>query len=933
VTTRGVETWTQLVKLPNPDIRILCHFNIAANYECGEDWTSEGSSTYSHDCLEVTVTGVRFNGVSLTLKTSLAEVKVNAGSYYFDNFAQKIYVHTAASENLRGWTIDATNNYVDFYDGSTRAAALTAGTYSPEDLATEIAAEMTEHGGQTYSCSYSFSTGMFTISAVSEFSILWSTGSHHSTSVGTKIGFDVTSDDEGLSSYASDTSVARVTMVFCMKYFSSDTYQRASEYIIYRPLVRKDSFPPMDLAVDDIVEGMYRFNFSSFSLNNDGWFDTASDNYIWVNKRVIIKIGGEALPYSEYQTYFVGLISDFSVSDELVVFTVKDIRVGSYANIPNDHYSIKTYPNMDPDKVGEPIPLLYGVKTNITPVCIDTTAGGGTPKGGKWKICDSRTIKEITEVKKNDTVLTPTTQYTTDLANGEFTLLVKFNKSKGDVLKVAAKGFVDGSSNLIEKGGAIAEDLLTTYLNWDDSELDTASFTNTDSLRTYPLDIYLDTDTSSREVLQTIGRSIVAFFSPTEEGLLSFVAYEPVPPDDTLELFDEDYQADWKVVKDDSWIKNRVQVQYGEDPTTQVFSSVELVSTPSLYKYGVRERLPIITYLRNKEDAENLAGGILDMVSKPITVVSTSFGLKGFTLYPTQQVKITRERAADSSGEFASDVFRIRQVVKDTTGEKTSIVALDDLQTLGAIFCYVCYSCQSCVAQEKSCSICYSCDNCYTTMSGCYKCNACQICNTTQAGCVNCNICQACNTCQVSVGSCTTCQVCFTCDVCDNCQSHVKSCTSCQHCVSTCQTCNTCEVNDLSCATCQHCVSTCQVCNTCEHSVATCVTCQVCNSCQVNYTTCPGGCVSCNTCDSCNTCQSGVKTCISCQVCDSCQVWATCGSCMTCQHCYTAEHPTGCAVCDSCQNCVAAMSGCSSCDTCNTCQECVTCEMCYSKVD
>lgn len=821
-----VNTWAKFIKLPNPKVIILVEPNIAAYYVCGSDWTSEGSSTYSHACPEVSVNVVTDDGVQLTKKSSIAEVKANQGSWYFDLYTQKLYVRGSSSQDL------------------------------------------------------------------------------------------------------SNSGTESIIMMYCWKHWSTDVSVFNS--IQYKPIVRQDSLPPLDLAVDDVIEGMYRFNFGSFSVNNDGWFDTASDDYVWANRRVLIKIGGEALPYTEYKTYFVGRISDFSVADELVVFTVKDIRVGSYAQIPVDHYWVTDYPNMDADKEGQAIPIFYGIKTGITPVCIDTTAGSG----GKWKIAGSRAIKAINEVRKNGEVLTPTTHYTTDLNNAEFTLLVTFSAADGDTLEVDAEGYVDGGSNRIEKGAAIAKDILQTYLGFLDDELDLTSFTDTDTLRTFTLDIYLDSDESSREVLQTIGRSIIAFFAPTENGKLSFEAYEPTVDPNTLEVFDEDLFADWKVIKDDSWIRNRVNVQYGQHPTTQEFKIVEAKNYDVLYKYGVRETLSLVTYLRNQADAENIAQGVLDMVSKPITAFSCSFGLKGFTLFPTRKVKVTRARAADSSGSFSGKVFRVRQVVKDATFEKTQVTALDDLQTLGEIFCYVCYSCQLCVDKEATCIDCFTCENCVTEMEGCQECYECELCVASEGGCAWCDICEVCGTCQIDVGECPTCQVWYTCQSCETCQIEVSFCTSCQSCVS-CGYCVSCQVNVSSCSTCQDCV-TCGLCVSCESNDAYCTTCQACYACQTNYSTCPAGCDVCEVCGLCNTCQSGVQTCTICQVCNSCQQYYTCTSCVYCQICNTAQHPVGCAVCNTCQQCVTCQQ-CEVCDVCVSCQianECTTCymcETCYSK--
>lgn len=85
--------------------------------------------------------------------------------------------------------------------------------------------------------------------------------------------------------------------------------------------------------------------------------------------------------------------------------------------IPRDKYWIADYPNLDPDVDGVIIPDLFGEKTNITPVCIDTIAL-------KYKIanCDIRAIFSIDEVRAGTRVLTSGVDYTVDLPNGEFTL-------------------------------------------------------------------------------------------------------------------------------------------------------------------------------------------------------------------------------------------------------------------------------------------------------------------------------------------------------------------------------------------------------------------------------------------------------------------------------------------------------------------------------
>jgi len=584
-----VSTWDELVDLANPNVRVLVEANPRAYYACGATWISEGSSTYSHPCLEVKVNATTDDGVEMTERATIALVKANAGSWYFDKQAQLIYVRCF--------------------------------------------------------------------------------------------------DDDDLSAPATTT----VVMVFCWKMFSTD----ACEFngIQYMPVVRQDSIPMLDLAVDDLVEGMYRFNFGSFQMNNPGWFDTAAENYLWTNCNVLIKLGGEDLPYSEHLVYFAGRISDYFVSDEEVTFSVKDLRVGTYAQIPIDHYWVSNYPKLAAGWEGRPIPVFYGIKTNIIPTCINTNRPappydeGDYPSGSVWKIA-GRKIKEVTKVTLNlagldELVLTETTHYTVDLNNGEFTLLIPL--ISGDYLEVDAKGIVDGSNNLMEKAGEIAKDILKTYLGYIDDDLDLTSFTTVDTTRPYEICMYLDTDKSSRQVLQTIGRSVIGFFTPVESGKLAFEIYVGGVPAGTMSLSDRDFGDDWKVKLDDFFIRNKVKVQYNQNPKTQEFEIVEKTNYAVLYKYGVRETLNIETYLREASDAGTIAQAIQNLCSTPVKIVETSCGIKAFKLFPTRKVKLTRSRAVDTSGAWTDKLFRVKEIVKDNASERTRLFVADDFQLLGDI--------------------------------------------------------------------------------------------------------------------------------------------------------------------------------------------------------------------------------------------------------
>ena len=113
--------------------------------------------------------------------------------------------------------ITSANKYIDITDdGGTIAVTLTEGMYKdPHELADHISAAATAasvgSGDDTITCTYSDSTGKFTLASDgSTFSLLWKTGTHGADNsddhVGTTLGFSDTADDTGSTSYVADSA-------------------------------------------------------------------------------------------------------------------------------------------------------------------------------------------------------------------------------------------------------------------------------------------------------------------------------------------------------------------------------------------------------------------------------------------------------------------------------------------------------------------------------------------------------------------------------------------------------------------------------------------------------------------------------------------------------------------------------------------------------
>lgn len=107
-------------------------------------------------------------------------------------------------------TIASTDAKLDFTDDDgTAAATIPVKVYrDPHELATAITDAMnTANSGETHTCTYSDTTGKFTILCTGTvLSLLWNTGANTANTIGDKIGFSTAADDTGVAATTGYTS-------------------------------------------------------------------------------------------------------------------------------------------------------------------------------------------------------------------------------------------------------------------------------------------------------------------------------------------------------------------------------------------------------------------------------------------------------------------------------------------------------------------------------------------------------------------------------------------------------------------------------------------------------------------------------------------------------------------------------------------------------
>jgi len=457
----------------------------------------------------------------------------------------------------------------------------------------------------------------------------------------------------------------------------------------YFPRLSKEGLPSVSAESQDIFFSGISVGSAGISLlNNDGFFDSILRRYIWINREVKILLGGEELPYSEYKTIFRGKIQGVSYTDRKVSFSLRDIRVDFHKKLPPNEFYTTTYPHMDPGAEGKPIPIIWGEVRNIKPTLIDSTVNYG-----KYKVAD-HALYSVDAVYADGSALTENTDYSVDLANGEFTLLTS-QSGKEITCDVKgrrddASGSITGTPNgLIEKASDVVRDICINYLDVSSADIDSTSFEEARE-RDWPLSIYLSKTESSAEIIRKICQSTIAHFIIGADGKVYFKMWKGEVPAGTPTIKDEEiisFQASSRA--DEVFYK--VIVYYGDDPENRRATSYS--DSEVKIKYGRAIAKEVQSYLKDTVDANDLAFKLFQLAQKPLTEYEIITKLKPIELAIGDKIKIRRRRAPTATGKLSEDIFRILAISRDIAGMRTRLKVVEDIASLGYEVCS--YQCQT----------------------------------------------------------------------------------------------------------------------------------------------------------------------------------------------------------------------------------------------
>jgi len=447
------------------------------------------------------------------------------------------------------------------------------------------------------------------------------------------------------------------------------TPQDASHNVYYLPYLNVGALPSVQQSVGEYWLGQVTIDYGRIGFLNDSWWYKTL-NWLWNNAPAELKFGELGSSYSDFLTFFRGVVQNPEFSDEEVSFELRDERTSKFRQIPIYKFWTSNYPNLEEGTEGRVIPIPFGEVKNITPVCIDTV-------NHVYKISNYQ-IQSIDAVYRDGVLLTAGTDYTTDLVNAEFTLTFDPGDS---TITCDVKGILCdyGLGTYSENVADILYWVLTELNDIPASKIDMISFDDLKAARAQKLSHYLNYSISTWEFLRLLVATGVFHLIFTPSGEYKVARY--VAGSTGATELTQDYLMSLRVARRTHGVYRRVVVKYDPDPSTGEWKRVETSDAKAKYKFKAEETLTVETLLRDKEEAKSLASLYLQMVKTPGKLVELETNWKLIDASPTGKIILSKELKDVKILE--NEVYRILEAEKHLATSSVSIIAQEDYQISG----------------------------------------------------------------------------------------------------------------------------------------------------------------------------------------------------------------------------------------------------------
>lgn len=420
---------------------------------------------------------------------------------------------------------------------------------------------------------------------------------------------------------------------------------------------------------------------------SSGLFDAILHTYVWENRPITIRSGGDALPYSEYAVTFTGTIKSKAWTGDAVTFTVvsKDQRL--LDSMPAATFTLTAWPTMDPNIQGRVIPYAWGLfgfddALPAFPVDEASQIASNTVRFkalnhefsalSVWVSYDGGVTKTQCAASGSNPPSSANQYYAgaTELAAGE--LYVRFTASSYDpaagkrpLVFVACTGRQSGGVP-IQYGPDIWNDIMLNHAGYVSADINAAELAASRAESSAPMSLYIPESRPMVDVIEEICRSDYAWAQLDRFGLFVYHTFCPSRDFGSPELTDLDLLGRLEAPYRSEDLFTKVRVGYCRRNTGNrdyLYSSA--TDTAAAAKYGTPASKLILSCLRYEADATELAQRQLMMGSSPKALVRGKCKLQLADKSAGARICITTRRAPYTGGKFTRMIVELTQIQRD----------------------------------------------------------------------------------------------------------------------------------------------------------------------------------------------------------------------------------------------------------------------------
>lgn len=462
---------------------------------------------------------------------------------------------------------------------------------------------------------------------------------------------------------------------------------------LYQPRIM--SLPSLSLKLEKKFSSIAEISGGSMGLNNeDGYFNQFSSMNFDAGQTQLkfgwdYKVNGNwvFMAYSDYQSKATFWNSGRTYDETTFTLGLLDLKSRLKVKIPLTFYDSVTYPNIEKQGVGKPIPLAYGQIFGAPAVCVDTVAKKFKVASHAIYSLDAVRILDSTTNLWNDSSFATTT-----LSDGTFTLGSDWTPTKS--VSVDFKGRLNNDGSFMNNASDIMADLLTQV--GQGSSLDSASFLASKNLLDLGFDsfapatnnrlvylkpsFYINESQNVTDIINAMNAFVGALLYVDANGNYHYVVFDPqrrtnLPSfDDTsLQGWDDETEEILNYTSVTSIHSLRLADAWGEEISYSIPPSKYLHKQPQ--NINAQPNVPT----SDATDANLFVQRFMIFQGRPSRIFQGDIiRSDGFLLNPGDQIHVYYNKSTKTGVNFIDQVLDIIQITYNLEGgdNKTATVTV-----------------------------------------------------------------------------------------------------------------------------------------------------------------------------------------------------------------------------------------------------------------